>query len=512
MNISSLVAQLKGVFGFVTATRDPLNGVVKNLVGFSVPNPVVSVGCLGDSITAMCWDYSVAFNGVVGDTSLSNYGWLFWWKFFTRAPLKFTRYAVAGKTSADVVAEQLATAIAANHDIYTLEIGINDAAISGSQTLENVTTVYRAVRSAGKKLLIWTATPIESFSTSKNRFSVFNAGIRALALSDPACVKVMDAKSAMSNPGSTDGAAYDAATGFDLTYDQTHPNATGAMILGRLAALTAAPWTGVHHIGPHSNGDAKNLLANTALGGTSGTLPAGGSGVVANSWTATRSASTVTTTCYKVKSIPRVLEVGATPALGTRCKILGITDYHYIVIATGTAVTTLPSSTVLFSETQPDGAGGTQFLTLPANDKPGMVSPFRGIPFESQYIDVVDSTTTNTSVNLNQAVTTGFAVGDNVRASCEIEMLESPWQAFALRISAITAGSVKTNDSFGPSYNVSNASLIEPNLAGLCETLDDYQVPANTASLIFRLYIFNRSANIHTRLLVHHPAMENLSS
>jgi hypothetical protein len=176
-------------------------------------------------------------------------------------------------------------------------------------------------------------------------------------------------------------------------------------------------------------------------------------------------------------------------------------------------VVVLPSGTTLFAETQPDAGTGPIFLTLPANDldKNPLTNPWYGIPFEAQFIELTDTTSANTAMSLvATAVTTGFAVGDRIQATCEIEVLGSAWQAWSLRIVATTAGAAKTNDSFGPSYNIANTLLLDDNIAGLSSTPHDYVVPANTANLTWRLYLYNRAATITSRFLIHHPTLINL--
>lgn len=509
---------------------EDVNGVSSVVSGDGIlsrsPLPSIqTVGQIGDSRNNLSF---IGTNGVfhyaTGDTVLANNGTAHGLTFFTGARLTHYNFAVAGATSQDVVDSQLADALAANLDAYSLIVGINDP-FTGDVSLANVTTIVNAVRRIGKLIMLHTDMPNASASAGTlARMKILNEGVRALARLYPDSVILIDAKSAFSDPETSTGIAYSSASGRDLTYstDDTHQNGAGGLILSYMQAQAlrsrTVPFADVTY-----NGDTSNLLTNPAFSGVGGTKHTAGTGSLADSWTASREGiATTSAKYYKVWNPLTVIIAGDAPPLWNQCVVLGERRFTYAVIGVGTgtraAITALPSSTTVGEETQPDGTDGGSnvgyvFLTLPAEDV-SVPNPLRNQPFYWQYVEASNSSgTANNPVLINPTslITSGFSVGDRLQASCTVRFLASAWQAFELSIACKNSLAAKTRDSFGPYYAFTNSQKMWPDVSGLCLTDPGFEVPADTTNVNWRFYIYLRANSVPARFMFARPTLRNLS-
>lgn len=492
---------------------------IRNANSFAINSVVTS----GDSTANMGYDFSASFAGATGDSSLSNYGFQFWFQLFLGVPISWTNTAVPQKGTDHLVDVQLPQilALSPRPKLVLTRIGINDGSFTGDVSVANLTKFYNALKAAGIKWGVATVSPIESMTSSKARYSIIDKYIRNLAKNDPDNVKVEDINSLMANGSNVDGGAWDSASGFQVTYDGTHQNLTGALQQGKYMAHLYSPWFQVIAPVPISNGDDQNIIFNPGLGigltgGTSGVLATGGTGSIADNWGTSRSNAAISAhKVYRVFSVAQTLKVGDTARVGGRYKVSGVSGVHYICVTAGAAVVTLPSSTTLYADNvQPDAGTGPVFLVLPANDSDNRTrDPYRGHPYWSLYLECGNGAggdPANTFLSLFQSITTKFTAGDRLQAMLYLEMLDTPWNGFALRLEGKDSGNAKVHDSHAPSYNLPNSNALEPNLRGLLASRDNFVVQPTETSFLFRFALYNFAGTQKVRCLVHHPAVVNL--
>lgn len=453
----------------VTAPVNPLTGGSKNLVAGGLVFPVrngiesLSIGVLGDSISNQCFDISTSYGAAVGDTALSSYGWISWWQYFSGANLEFTDYATAGFKTYNVLAG-LQTALAGNHDIYTLApIGINDD-ISGDESVANINTIVETLVRAGKRVVLGTPTPNASFATSAGRISTIMAGMRSLAIKYPAQVRLADYNRLLSNPSDSTGANY--VTFFDsMTYDvdtaATHPNLSGAMSMGALVHKVTAEWTAPFTF-PVTRGDTGNLLPNGQFGGTTGTITsAGANSVSPDGWTASRGSAAVTYSMHKAKRLPLIWKTGITYPVGSRIVPPVPNGMHYISLTSAATGATAPSAITLFGQSTPD-VGGPVYLTVPANTD-GV------IPEVGEDLLVLGSSSTISASDhcglSNVTIDATAMQGKRVKCGLWVESLGSVMPLVQLRIDQHDSSNARIIGAFGMMANAMNGTTKNPHHA-----------------------------------------------
>lgn len=387
-------------------------------------------GALGDSISAD------SCNGA-GGTTWTNWGYLAWLRrhLGQRIDLPTARvYAVAGRSIANVVDEQLPAALGDALDIAFVHVGTNSL---GSDTTANLTTgpkglktVYDALR-ANSTFVV--AIPIRVHGPA--------TAITGANLKQMAAIARWQAEYCRANAGilfvDVNAAYLDFATGnarSGLLRDDTHDLQAGAMQMGRLVADAVAPLVPavedrLLHLGdvfdaaanPRGNLLVNGLLAGSATGypnlqnGATGNVPTGG-------WAGLRSttSSSVTATFSK-ESDPAF--TGLTKAVMT---------------VGGTADTTLS-------------------LLQQYVDLTGLVSP--------------------------------PAPGDAVQAECEVEYAinAGSFAGLTLRLDADNAADAVLASSIDGDQTLANGTL-PPGSATLTYRTEPLVIPPNTRYLRFRLY------------------------
>ena len=222
-------------------------------------------------------------------------------------------YAVGGYTTADVIANKLASCVAAAPRAVVVLIGTNDVASGVSlETIKaNLTTIYSTLVKAGITVIACPILP-RSYINSGGTISVamrqsianINQWIKNYALVNK-CVYIADAWPTLADmsTGTVLGGGVlgtpPAATGY--TYDGLHPAARGAYWVGKaisdvinqlLPPVNTLRWSmdDTYHATNNPQGDwLTNGFISTTSGGTAG---AGVTGTVAGSWTVQRSGGT----------------------------------------------------------------------------------------------------------------------------------------------------------------------------------------------------------------------------
>ncbi len=413
----------------------------------------LSVAILGDSIPAQTKNVPIAAYGGndATDDCLSNFGFPTWWLYWAEADIEFTIYAVASSTTAQVVASQLPQAIAAKHDIYLDFSSINDGGLTPQQTLANKRIVRDAVLGIGARCVFVQPTPNASFDTTRQRFTTIMEGLRQWYRENPGNVRTVECHHLNSDPASTTGGAYTSL--FDaLTYDAntvgTHPNCTLAAFIGLSIHEATQDWTGPYYI-PRGNGDLSNLLINSRMGGTTGTvtnLVAGSNSVAPLSWTIERGASANTLSkAYKGSTLTALWRRNTAPGKGRRVVLPARNEVHYIALSDETIPVggTPPSSTTLWEQTRPDPAGPV-FLTVPANDRRRPPDPGDEVIIDMRSSD----TGADRFVRIWQEIPAVALRGRTLRAGIRMESLGSPWAGVQLQVSQLNVNT-KIKGHFG---------------------------------------------------------------
>lgn len=225
------------------------------------------VALMGDSRVAQCtqpWGYSSNGSTWVND----DRSWWHWAQIRMGQRFNYIHNsAVGGSTTADHVASQL-NVIAATDASLVIHWGhLNDMGASSTPdpavTIANLTTIYDTLRARGKTLVVTVdyLQPAQSNPAQIAACAKVNAFIRSYARANPGVI-LWDAAALLIDPDTS----YVRAS---YTTDGTHPNKTGALILGKSLADTLAPLYPPASSLIATNNDPYNLLPNGLMtGGT----------------------------------------------------------------------------------------------------------------------------------------------------------------------------------------------------------------------------------------------------
>lgn len=262
----------------------------------ALPRPVAGLrkaGAIGDSITADAFT-----NGL-----WTNWGWLAWARRYLadRIDLPGSRmWAVSGKTVAQVLSEQLPSALAADLDICFVHCGTNSLGGTTATIIADLTSIYAQLLAVGTLVV---AIPIRAHKSPDSitgdnllQMAAINRFIAEYARTRPGML-VVDA-----NPGFLDFATGDVKS----TYlrDGIHDNLLSAKAMGRqvadvVSAVIPAWDDRFTHLGDTYDATKNprgNLLLNGLMAGTAGSEVNGATGDTATSWRLGRSANSGTLT------------------------------------------------------------------------------------------------------------------------------------------------------------------------------------------------------------------------
>lgn len=212
-------------------------------------------------------------------------------------------YAVTGKTSLDVLNDQVPSAVADASEFVVVLCGTNDSkSASGvttdpiqftlAQSKTNITAICTAIVNAGKIPLLCTIPPLswQNVATWKARAEDLDAWLRSFADANGyPLIDMYDALVDRSNGNLT--AAY--------TSDNLHPNTTGARVMANRAITDAlGRFSSVPQYLASSNTDRFNLLPNGLF------LTDGNADGLADSWTLVGTKAFVTPTLTTIAGLP----------------------------------------------------------------------------------------------------------------------------------------------------------------------------------------------------------------
>ncbi len=295
---------------YVTATTDPFTGRISLGIGSvsgTLPNQIGrKVGVIGHSISAD------AVQQTAIDNTWAQWGYLCWLRRYlgNRIDLPFTRvYAVAGKTVAQVLAEQVPTAVAATLDTCIVDVGINSVTggVTYASMIADYTSIFKALRGANQFVIVLGIrvrnSPV-ALTTAQNKLvGRVNKWIAEWCRADSGMLYYDQ------NPLFIDASTGNAKTGW--LRDGTHDNAISAREYGK---DLAAKITGfmpdfdgrmimLGDVYDATENPTGNLLTNGLFAGTSGTVTNGATGSLATSWSGYRvNASSTTSVAFSKES------------------------------------------------------------------------------------------------------------------------------------------------------------------------------------------------------------------
>jgi len=208
-----------------------------------------------------------------------------WANFYLGHPFKFVgNAAVPGNTSEDMLA-RIDAALAIPSDVVSVLAGANDFAAgwAASRTITALAAIYAKVLASGKRLMVLTTMPRSTMNTTAGYLylGTLNRWIVSYARSTPG-VLFADIASSITDPAT--GVPYNVGVPYH-TADGTHPNAYGAMIMGKRIATALAPIAVPANVfSTNGNVDPTNLMRNAANIGTTGTVANGITGTVGANW------------------------------------------------------------------------------------------------------------------------------------------------------------------------------------------------------------------------------------
>lgn len=268
-----------------------------------------TIALLGDSITAM----TVAQNGVYTTKDARGYwGWA-----SMRLGQRIDLVARAGTLNGGITGQTTAQILArVQSDVIDLApgwchvlAGTNDMlqSVPVATTIANLTAIYNTLAAAGIRVVAGTIPPFAAATTAQFRLTeALNQFVRSQGLTRRGFV-VADYHAVLAGPTGTWRIATVA-----YTADGTHPSAGGAARMGKVLADALAPRVPAVNRLPSSNMDdadsgaaLPNLAPNPMFTGTTGTVGAGGSGVMPTSWTLNRSGGSGSLTGTVVSVVSR---------------------------------------------------------------------------------------------------------------------------------------------------------------------------------------------------------------
>lgn len=287
---------------------------------------------VGDSLTAN----GASVSSTVATTTLD---WLTWADIQNGGGIfanPVDNFAVIGKTSAQVITEQLSSvlAIASRIDFCTVLAGTNDIGRDNAtpdSVIANLDAIYNTLLAANIRPVAMTILPrsdLSAFPARLQAIARINRWIRERARSTPAIV-LIDPWSTLSDGAGGMVAAY--------TGDNLHLNSTGAQALGvgpvaaalsRIVPAQSPLWYDVSDTYDATANPTGNILANGQMTGTTGTA----SGIV--------STSSGVATSWAWSSANGTLSTGAiTASKGTRSDVFGANQRLTMASAFGTGAT-----------------------------------------------------------------------------------------------------------------------------------------------------------------------------
>lgn len=274
---------------------------------------------LGDSLTA---------NGKSGVVASTSADWLVW------ADLKMggaiianpaDNFAVVGKTSAEVLNEQLPSvlAIANRIDFCTELSGTNDIGrddLSADLVIANRKAVQDALLAANIRPVSVTILPrsdIAASPTKLKRIAQVNNWLRARAVAEPRII-LIDAYPALSNGAGGYVTSY--------TYDNLHLNPVGAQAFGegpvynalsRVLRASSPLWYDTNDVYDATYNPTGNLITNGQMSGTGGSVAGlvSGAGGVASSWAWATSGGTLSSGTITASKVARADSFGSNQRL-----------------------------------------------------------------------------------------------------------------------------------------------------------------------------------------------------
>lgn len=231
---------------------------------------------IGDSISAKG---SYITNGSGGGDARDQ-SWQLWANTYLGQRLQpVVAYAVGGKTTGQMVDEQLPQVLANPTTYCTLLGGVNDIyqGVTGDAIIENLRTMIRALVDAGIRPIVGEMTPVNGLNELRLGYlNQVNAWIRQVAPTLGAWVVAW--AHALANA--------DGSLKADAFVDDLHPSPYGADLMGRAFAKTLDGLIPRLDRLPASNLESPSvaIISNPMMIGTGGTVGAGGSGAVATSW------------------------------------------------------------------------------------------------------------------------------------------------------------------------------------------------------------------------------------
>lgn len=199
--------------------------------------PIYNVAFVGDSIT------DAGSASLIDIRARGYYGWA---QAFNRQRWAIApgatrlHFATSGASTATIVTNHMAAALASGADTIVWHSGQNDRATGGltaAQAATNMRAVWSTIKAAGLRPIATTLCGVTAAAgATQQAWNVeFNGYIRTHAATDG--VTLCDWAHVLSASGTDDG-VLDAA----YAIDSIHPNSTGASRMGRVLAATLAPF------------------------------------------------------------------------------------------------------------------------------------------------------------------------------------------------------------------------------------------------------------------------------
>lgn len=240
---------------------------------------------------------SMAGNGLVSTGSPVNFlnrsseGWFTWLDASLGAPFYMVGcLAAGGKTTSDMMSEQIPTIVSSGVGYCAFSIGINDINVSlasGETTAANIILIVQKLMVSGITPIWGTLFPMTYDSVVTPKIIKCNDILRRFAQQNP-CGLFFDAFSFLVDPSNSQNNSRGASYNYDSPA-YLHPNNAGALLLGRWAASklgngilkTDAVQCGNEDV---TYATTSNLLSNPAFTGVGGTVSANCTGTMPTGW------------------------------------------------------------------------------------------------------------------------------------------------------------------------------------------------------------------------------------
>ncbi len=236
-------------------------------VASGVGLPGTQVILFGTSLELLAGTGPDTLDPATSAAAVGGRGWYHWCNAFLGQRLSLVRNAgVGGNTSAQMLARLAADVLAYDSDWVLIGGPVNDMAndIASATTITNLTSIIDAILDDGRKVLMLTAAPSTSYSTTGRRAAVsdVNRWIRALP-SFRRDVVVADAHRVLVDPATGSPAA-------GMAIDAVHYSDAAAMRLGETVAAALAPLVPVHPPRVVPVVDPRNTISNPHMASGTG--------------------------------------------------------------------------------------------------------------------------------------------------------------------------------------------------------------------------------------------------